>query len=147
MTNENVVAKALADVLADSYNLMVKTHNYHWNVEGPYFPTLHTLFETQYTELFTAVDEIAERIRALGAKAPGSYAEFSKLSPIKDGDSKLEAKAMVADLLADHETLIARAEKALEIADDADDAPSEDLLTQRIQSHQKHCWMMRSFLK
>jgi len=147
MSNENLVAKGLSDVLADSYNLMVKTHNYHWNVEGPFFPSLHTLFETQYTELFTAVDEIAERIRALGAKAPGSYAEFTKISPIKDGDSGLEAKAMVADLLSDHETLIARAEKALEVADDADDAASEDLITQRIQSHQKHCWMMRSFLK
>jgi len=147
MTNENTVAAELSKVLADSYNLMLKTHNYHWNVEGPHFPALHALFETHYTELFTAVDEIAERIRALGAKAPASYAEFAKLSPIKDGDSRLEAKAMVADLLADHETLVAHAEKALEIADDADDVATEDLLTQRIQSHQKHCWMMRSFLK
>ena len=143
----NKVAPALANVLADSYNLMVKTHNYHWNVEGPYFPSLHAMFEVQYTELFTAVDELAERMRALGAKAPGSYKEFSDLSPIKDGDSGLEAKAMVADLIAGHETLIERAKKAIEAAGDAGDDASEDMLIARVQSHEKHVWMMKSFLK
>ncbi len=143
----NKVAAALSNVLADSYNLMVKTHNYHWNVEGPYFPSLHTMFEGQYTELFAAVDEIAERIRALGTKAPGSYAEFHTLSPIKDGDSGLEAKAMVADLVEGHKVLIERAKEAIEAAGDAGDDASEDMMIARVQSHEKHVWMMESFLK
>ena len=146
MANDKV-ASALANVLADSYNLMVKTHNYHWNVEGPHFPSLHAMFEGQYTELFAAVDEIAERMRALGAKAPGSYTEFHALSPIKDGDKNLEAKAMVADLVAGHKILIERAKEAIEAADDADDDASEDMMIARVQSHEKHVWMMESFLK
>ena len=145
MTNK--VAPALANVLADSYNLMVKTHNYHWNVEGPYFPSLHAMFEEQYTELFAAVDEIAERIRALGPKAPGSYTEFDKLSPIKDGDSSFDAKEMVADLVKGHEILIKRAKEAIEAAGEAGDDASEDMMIARVQSHEKHVWMMKSFLK
>lgn len=146
MANDKV-ASTLANVLADSYNLMVKTHNYHWNVEGPHFPSLHAMFEGQYTELFTAVDEIAERIRALGPKAPGSYKEFHDLSPIKDGDSGLDAKAMVADLVKGHEVLIERAKEAIDAAGKAGDDASEDMMIARVQSHEKHLWMMKSFLK
>jgi len=141
MKNENVIAEGLGKLLADSYTLMIKTHNYHWNVEGAHFPALHALFEGQYTELFAAVDEIAERMRALGAKAPAGLHAFGDLSAVKDGDS------MVSDLLADHETIISRGEKVLRLAEDNGDAPSADLLTRRLESHQKQAWMLRSFLK
>ena len=147
MKNENIIAEGLGKLLADSYTLMIKTHNYHWNVEGAHFPALHALFEGQYTELFAAVDEIAERMRALGAKAPAGLHAFSDLSAVKDGDSSKKDKEMVSDLLADHETIISRGEKVLRLAEDNGDAPSADLLTRRLESHQKQAWMLRSFLK
>ena len=147
MKNENIIAEGLGTLLADSYTLMIKTHNYHWNVEGAHFPALHALFEGQYTELFAAVDEIAERMRALGAKAPAGLHAFSDLSAVKDGDSSKKDKEMVSDLLADHETIISRGEKVLRLAEDNGDAPSADLLTRRLESHQKQAWMLRSFLK
>lgn len=146
-TNENAVAQGLAEVLADSYTLLIKTHNYHWNVEGPQFKSLHELFEEQYTDIFAAVDTIAERIRALGEKAPGSHAEFQELSALKDGDSGKDAKAMVEELISDNETLIGRAHKVSETAADAGDKPTEDLLIERIAQHQEAVWMMRSTLR
>ena len=147
MKNENIIAEGLGTLLADSYTLMIKTHNYHWNVEGAHFPALHALFEGQYTELFGAVDEIAKRMRALEAKAPAGLHAFSDLTAVKDGDSSKKDKEMVSDLLADHETIISRGEKVLRLAEDNGDAPSADLLTRRLESHQKQAWMLRSFLK
>ena len=146
-TNANQVVRGLAEVLADSYTLMIKTHNYHWNVEGPHFKALHELFEVQYTDLFTAVDEIAERIRALGEKAPGTAAEFAELSALQDGDSGKDANSMVEELVADNETLISRAHKVSETAANEGDKATEDLLTGRITTHQKTVWMMRSSLR
>lgn len=146
-TNENQVAQGLAEVLADSYTLLIKTHNYHWNVEGPQFKSLHELFEDQYNNIFAAVDDIAERIRALGEKAPGSHAEFTELTVLKDGDSGKDATGMVEDLIADNETLIGRAHKVSETAADASDKATEDLLIARIAEHQEAVWMMRSTLR
>lgn len=144
------IAKALSHFLADSYTLYLKTHNFHWNVTGPMFNALHTMFETQYTELWTALDDIAERIRALGFHAPGSYAEFAKLSSIPEAAGMDEAPtwhAMVEQLVEGNEAVCRTARQALEIAGDADDAPSEDLLTQRLQTHEKYAWMLRSLLQ
>ena len=144
------IAKALSHFLADSYTLYLKTHNFHWNVTGPMFNALHTMFETQYTEQWTALDEIAERIRALGFHAPGSYAEFAKLSSIPEAPGMGEAPtwhAMVEQLVEGNEAVCRTARHALEVADDADDAPTEDLLTQRLQTHEKYAWMLRSLLQ
>ena len=139
------VAQALNNVLADTYVLYQKTHAYHWNVTGPQFHTLHTMFEEQYREMWTALDELAERVRALGHFAPASGKAFSDTAAIESADAEPPtAAAMVSNLLDGHETLIRRAREALETADDADDAASEDLLTQRIQSHEKTAWMLRS---
>ena len=145
--NENQVAQGLAGVLADSYTLLIKTHNYHWNVEGPHFKALHELFEEQYNDLFTAVDDVAERIRALGEKAPGSHKEFTELTALKDGDNGKDATAMVEDLVADNETLVSRAHKVSEDAAQAGDKATEDLLIARMTTHQKAVWMMRSILR
>jgi len=141
------IAKGLSSVLADHYTLYLKTHNYHWNVKGPMFQTLHTMFETQYTELAAAVDEIAERIRALGVLAPASYQEFAKLTSIKDGNSKLEALDMIQDLLESQETLIRTARGVLPLTSEVHDEATADLLTQRIQHHEKTTWMLRSLLQ
>lgn len=146
-TNENKVAQGLAEVLADSYTLLIKTHNYHWNVEGPQFKSLHELFEDQYNSIFAAVDVIAERIRALGVKAPGSHKEFQELTALKDGDSGKDAKSMVEELIADNETLVERAHRVSETAADAGDKATEDLLIERIADHQEAVWMMRSTLR
>ena len=143
------IAKQLSHFLADSYTLYLKTHNFHWNVTGPMFNTLHTMFEGQYTEQWTALDEIAERIRALGFAAPASYADFARLSSIQDGPAVDggDWRAMVQQLVSGNEAVCRTAREVLEIADDADDAPTEDLLTQRLQTHEKYAWMLRSLLE
>jgi starvation-inducible DNA-binding protein len=138
------IAKGLSRVLADSYTLYLKTHNYHWNVTGPHFSSLHTMFESHYVELAEAVDEIAERIRALGIKAPGSYREFSELTSIEEASGNLTAEQMVADLVKGHETVVRTAREVFPLVDEASDEPTADLLTQRMQIHEKTAWMLRS---
>ena len=140
------VAKGLSKLLADSYSLYLKTHNYHWNVTGPQFNSLHTMFEPQYTELAAAVDEIAERIRALGHLAPGSYSEFAKLSSIKDGDNTKSANEMIKDLVEGQEAVVRTCREIFPAADEAGDEPTADLLTTRMQLHEKNAWMLRSLL-
>ena len=140
------VAEALSRVLADTFTLYLKTHNFHWNVIGPMFHTLHLMFEVQYNELWLAGDAIAERIRALGCIAPGSYREFSKLSYLQEAETVLSAEEMIAELLRDHETCARTARWALSVARTAVDAPTEDLLTQRVMAHEKAAWMLRSML-
>ena len=140
------VGEALSNVLADTFTLYLKTHNFHWNVVGPMFHTLHLMFEEQYNELWLAGDVIAERIRALGRTAPGSYGEFSKLTYLQEPKPVTSAIEMVAELLRDHETCARTARKALSIARTAVDAPTEDLLTQRVMAHEKAAWMLRSML-
>ena len=141
------IAAGLSKVLADSYTLYLKTHNYHWNVTGPMFQTLHLMFETHYTELATAVDDIAERIRSLGEKAPGSYREFSALTAIEEDSKTPSAKEMIANLVTSHETLIRTARAVFPLAEKADDEATADLMTQRIQLHEKTAWMLRSLLE
>jgi starvation-inducible DNA-binding protein len=140
------VAGALSNVLADTFILYLKTQNFHWNVSGPMFPTLHAMFEEQYNELWLAVDAIAERIRSLGFSAPGSYGEFSKLTYLQESPVATNATEMIAELLRDHETSARTARSALAIARTAVDAPTEDLLTQRLAAHEKTAWMLRSIL-
>ncbi len=140
------ISKGLATLLADSYTLYLKTHNYHWNVTGPMFNTLHTMFEEQYTELATAVDEIAERIRSLGHRAPGSYKEFLALTSIKEEDANPDAKEMIKNLVVSHESVIKTARSLYPVIQEASDEVSADLLTQRIQIHEKTAWMLRSLL-
>lgn len=141
-------ADGLSRFLADSYTLYLKTHNFHWNVTGPMFNTLHLMFEGQYTEEWTALDAIAERIRALGYRAPGSYAEFVKLGSIAD-DADVDAtdwREMVRQLVSGNEAVCRTARKVLKTADDAGDDPTVDLLTQRLNIHEKNAWMLRSLL-
>jgi len=140
------IATGLSKLLADSYTLYLKTHNYHWNVEGPQFNTLHQMFETQYTELAAAVDEIAERIRALGIKAPGSYSRFSELTSVDEADGEEDAEEMVRQLALGQEAIVRTAREAFPAADRANDEPTADLLTQRMQIHEKNAWMLRSML-
>lgn len=137
----------LAILLASSYTLYLKTHNYHWNVTGPMFTTLHTLFMTQYTELSLAVDEIAERMRALGAHAPGSYAAFTKLSTVKEENGNPDAKTMIKKLVADQEAIIDNAKAVIKAAEKAGDQVSADLATRRMDVHAKNAWMLRSHLE
>ena len=141
------IAAALSRLLADTYSLYLKTHSFHWNVEGPMFNTLHQMFMVQYTELWTALDEIAERIRSLGYPAPGSYKAFAKLSSIEDTDGVPEAMAMVRELVKGHEAVARTARAAFAPAEKAGDESSADLLTQRLQVHEKTAWMLRSLLK
>jgi len=136
----------LSRLLADSYTLYLKTHNYHWNVTGPQFNTLHLMFEQQYTELATAVDEIAERIRALGEPAPGSYKQFAKLTRIEEEDKVPDAETMLRQLVIGQETIVRTAREMFPVVDKAADEPTADLLTQRMQIHEKNAWMMRSML-
>jgi starvation-inducible DNA-binding protein len=145
-SNEHVV-EALSKLLADTYTLYLKTHNYHWNVTGPMFNTLHTLFETQYTEYALAVDEIAERIRAIGARAPGSYTEFAALASVKEDRGSPPAMEMIRNLVADQETTVASARKIVEVAEAAADQATADLGVRRIQTHEKNAWMLRSHLE
>ncbi len=140
------IADGLIRVLADSYTLYLKTHNFHWNVTGPQFTSLHTLFEEHYTELASAVDEIAERIRALGFPAPGSYACYSKLTNIADETGVPSANAMIEQLVSGHETIIQTARSLFPLVDEAQDEVTADLLTQRLQVHEKTAWMLRSLL-
>ena len=140
------IAAGLSKLLADSYSLYLKTHNYHWNVEGPMFNTLHLMFEQHYTELATAVDEIAERIRALGVKAPGSYSAFVKLTSIDEASGDEPAEEMIRQLVIGQETVARTAREAIKAAEAASDEPTADLLTQRMQIHEKNAWMLRSML-
>lgn len=144
------VAQSLDKVLADAFTLYLMTHQFHWNVTGPMFNALHTMFEQQYTEQWAALDEIAERIRALGFPAPGSFAELGQLTSIKcaPGLSRTpDWKTMVTQLLEANEAVCRTARAASEVADDVDDEATEDLMTQRLQVHEKNAWMLRSLLQ
>lgn len=132
--------------MADSYSLYLKTHNYHWNVEGQLFNTLHEMFEVQYTELAAAVDEIAERIRALGIKAPGSYSEFAALTSVEEAQGGETAEEMIRQLAIGQESVVRTARSVFPVANSANDEPTADLLTQRMQTHEKNAWMLRSML-
>ncbi|MDP3719635.1 MAG: Dps family protein [Acidobacteriota bacterium] len=141
------IAAGLSRLLADSYTLYLQTHNFHWNVTGPMFQTLHVMFETQYTELALAVDVIAERIRSLGFPAPGSYAEFVKLTSIKDTTGVPKAEKMVRVLVESQEAVVRTARSLFPMVEKAGDEATADLLTQRIQLHEKTAWMLRSLLE
>lgn len=146
--SEGALVAALGGVLADTYVLAVKTHGYHWNVTGPLFAPLHDFFGKQYEALFLAADEIAERIRALGAMAPSSMAQLLARATIKEASGeKLDATAMIADLLVSHEAANAGIDKAIELADNFDDDGTEDLLIQRRKEHDKTIWMLQSMVK
>ena len=138
------IVEGLSALLADTYTLYLKTHNFHWNVTGPMFQTLHLMFMTQYTEEWTALDEIAERIRALGSFAPGSYKELSRLSSIPDEEGVPPAQEMVRRLADSHQTLVRGARALVDKAERVDDVATADLVTQRIQIHEKTAWMLRS---
>jgi starvation-inducible DNA-binding protein len=140
------IAGGLSRLLADTYTLYLKTHNFHWNVTGPMFQTLHLMFEGQYNELALAVDQIAERIRALGFPAPGSYEEFGRLTSIKEAAGTPAAEAMIRQLVEGQETVARTAREVIKVAESAHDAPTADLLTQRLQVHEKTAWMLRSLL-
>ena len=144
--NRGKIAQGLSRMLADSYTLYLKTHNYHWNVTGPLFNTLHTMFEQQYTELATAVDQIAERIRALGHPAPGSYKAFAALTTIKEEQGTPSAEDMIRQLVIGQESVVKTARDVFPLAAAAHDEPTADLLTQRMQLHEKNAWMLRSML-
>jgi len=141
------IADALSKVLADSYMLYLKTHNYHWNVTGELFHSLHEQFEQQYTELADAIDEIAERIRALGYRAPGTFEEFHELTSISEEQEEPEALEMVRKLALGNEQVLRTARQALEPAKEAEDEATVDLLTQRLHVHSKTAWMLRSHLE
>jgi len=141
------IADGLGRLLADTYTLYLKTHNFHWNVTGPMFNTLHLMFEVQYNELWLAVDLIAERIRALGYPAPATYAEFSKLASIKETAGVPKAEKMIALLMEGQEAVVRTARSILPVADRVNDEPTLDLLTQRMQVHEKTAWMLRSLLE
>lgn len=141
------IAAGLSGLLADSYTLYLMTHNFHWNVKGPMFNSLHQMFMTQYTEQWTALDQIAERIRALGYPAPGTYAQFSKLATIKEVEGVPLAMDMVRHLVAAQEATARTARKLLPVVDECDDQPTADLLTQRLDLHEKTAWMLRSLLE
>ena len=145
-TDREQIADGLSRLLADSYGLYLKTHNYHWNVVGPMFNTLHLMFEEQYVELATAVDEIAERIRTLGAPAPGTYRQFAALTSIDEDDDAPDAMEMVRRLVTSHETVVRTARSIFPVVEAANDEPTADLLTQRMQVHEKTAWMLRSLL-
>lgn len=141
------IAQGLSRLLADSYTLYLTTHNFHWNVTGPMFNTLHLMFETQYNELALAVDSIAERIRALGFPAPGTYREFVELSSLKEPKGVPSAEEMIRHLVMGQETVVKTARSILPLVDKASDEPTADLLTQRMQVHEKTAWMLRSLLE
>ena len=140
------VAAELSKVLADSYAVYQKTHGYHWNVRGPDFFSIHNLLEQQYRDIWEALDQIAERIRALGELAPQGYGAFGNLSAIKDGDPSKNAEAMLKDLIESHETLIATLYASLPAAQEAGDEVSASLISDRLTAHEKHVWMLRSSL-
>jgi starvation-inducible DNA-binding protein len=140
------IATGLSHVLADTYTLYLKTHNYHWNVTGPMFQTLHLMFMTQYTELWNALDLIAERIRALGHFAPGTYKAFARLSSIAEEEKVPKATDMIKNLVKGHEQVATTARQLFAAVDKANDQPTADLLTQRLEIHEKTAWMLRSLL-
>ena len=146
-TDRAAIAQGLAKLLADSYTLYLKTHNYHWNVTGPMFNTLHLMFEQQYTELATAVDLIAERIRALGHAAPGSYKAYAKMTDIAEEEGVPNAQEMIRRLVAGQEAVVRTARSVFPAVEAASDEPTADLLTQRMQVHEKNAWMLRSMLE
>lgn len=141
------IAEGLSCLLADSYTLYLKTHNFHWNVTGPMFQTLHLMFQAQYTEMWTALDVIAERIRALGYPAPGSYKRFVELSSIPEEDGVPKARDMIRQLVAGQEAVSRTARTVFSIVNKASDQPTSDLLTQRMEIHEKNAWMLRSLLE
>ncbi len=144
------IAQGLSSYMSDAFTLYLKTHNFHWNVTGPMFNSLHVMFEGQYTEQWNALDDVAERIRALGFNAPGSYAEFIRLSSIAEEPGLATApdwREMVRQLVVGNEAVCRSARAVLDVADDADDEPTEDLIIQRLQTHEKNAWMLRSLLQ
>jgi starvation-inducible DNA-binding protein len=141
------IVQELSKLLADTYVLYLKTHSFHWNVEGPMFQTLHQMFMEQYTETWNAIDLIAERIRSLGEYAPGTYREYSRLARIKETEGVPRAEEMVKQLIDGQEAVVRTAREGLAVADEANDQPTLDLLTQRMQVHEKNAWMLRSLLK
>ena len=141
------IAQGLSRLLADTYVVYLKTHNFHWNVEGPMFQTLHQMFMEQYTETWNAIDLVAERIRSLGHYAPGTYEQYNKLARIKETPGVPKAEQMVRLLIEGQEAIVKTAREVLPIAEKADDQPTLDLLTQRMQIHEKNAWMLRSLLK
>ncbi len=141
------IADGLARMLADTYTLYLKTHNFHWNVTGPMFQTLHLMFMTQYTETWNAVDLVAERIRALGYPAPGSYKEFAALTSIKDSSGTVSANEMIRQLVEGQETVVRTAREVLPVAEKVGDQPTVDLLSARMEVHEKNAWMLRSLLE
>lgn len=140
------IVDGLSHLLADTYVLYLKTHNFHWNVTGPMFNTLHLMFEGQYTELALAVDSIAERIRALGFPAPGTYSTYAKLSSIKEEPGVPAAEEMIKQLVEGQEAVVRTARSLFPLLDKVSDEPTADLLTQRMQAHEKTAWMLRSLL-
>ena len=142
-----VIAGGLSRLLADSYTLYLQSHNFHWNVTGPMFQTLHVLFMEHYTEIWNALDLIAERIRSLGLPAPGTYKEFTELASIKEVEGVPSATEMIRILVAGQEAVARTARKAFRAAEKANDQPTCDLLTQRLQVHEKNAWMLRSLLE
>jgi starvation-inducible DNA-binding protein len=141
------VAQQLSQLLADTYSLYLKTHSFHWNITGPQFNSLHTMFETQYNELWLAADEVAERIRTLDVFAPGSYSQFGKLTSIKEESGVPEWKDMVGQLVEGHEIAAHTARQTIKAADEAGDEGTADLVTGRLKEHEKTAWMLRSLLK
>jgi starvation-inducible DNA-binding protein len=140
------LADGLSRVLADSYTLYLKTHNYHWNVEGPNFQALHNLFEEQYKDLAEAVDEIAERIRTLGHRAPGSYSEFGKLAAVREDTDHPDWQQMVRQLAEDQETVVGTCRQVIKLAHEADDPVTDHIMADRMQVHEKNAWMLRAHL-
>lgn len=145
--DRKAIASGLSRLLADTYSLYLKTHYFHWNVTGPMFQTLHLMFETQYNELALAVDAIAERIRSLGETAPGTYREFARLSSIAESDGVPKAREMIVELVQAQEAVVRTARSIFQTVDKASDEATADLLTQRIQLHEKTAWMLRSLLE
>ena len=141
------IAKGLSRLLADTYVVYLKTHNFHWNVEGPMFQTLHQMFMEQYTEAWKAIDLVAERIRSLGHYAPGTYREYLELSRVSEAPGVPKALDMVKQLIYGQEAVVKTARELLPLTEGADDQPTLDLLTQRMQVHEKNAWMLRSLLK
>jgi starvation-inducible DNA-binding protein len=141
------IAQGLSRLLADTYLLYLKTHNFHWNVEGPMFQTLHVMFMEQYTEAWNAIDLVAERIRALGHYAPGTYKQYLKLGSIKETDGVPKAEQMIRLLIEAQEAVVRTARSVLPLAERANDQPTLDVLTQRMDVHEKNAWMLRSLLK
>jgi starvation-inducible DNA-binding protein len=145
--DRTAIANGLSRLLADTYVLYLKTHSFHWNVEGPMFQTLHLMFMDQYTEAWNAIDPIAERIRSLGHYAPGSYRQYVELATVKETEGVPKAEKMIAELIAGQEAVARTARSVLPLAERANDQPTLDLLTQRLNIHEKNAWMLRSLLK